>query len=146
MNKTLKDSLKLLAITLGCNWCLFIPYFIYYFFGAPGLNDNVNEEILIATISIVAELIMFSIIGSRIKFNRESLLIYFALSIPFCFIATALRGYGSYEMMMLNMIVPSYDSFAKSLIFPISETVFKTVVLLISSIIAKYKTKNSTSC
>lgn len=145
MNKHIKDSLILLVITFACNWLLYIPYRIYCFFDAPGIPYYVDEEILIDAFCIAAELIMFSIIGSFMRCNYKSLILYFALSIPFCFISTALRGYGTYEMMMLNMVVPSYPSFAKSLIGPLFETTFKAIVLLISSRIANKRIKGSMS-
>lgn len=136
MKNILKDSLKLIAISFVCNWCLFIPYMIYCFFETPGMPYNVDGGIVIGVVCMIFEVIMFSIIGSNMKFSYKSLAIFFIVSILFSILSTALRG-GWSSVMLLNAVVISYTSFAKSLIAPICETTLKAFVLLISSLIAR---------
>lgn len=137
MKNILKDSLKLIAISFVCNWCLFIPYMIYCFFETPGMPYNVDGGIVIGVVCMIFEVIMFSIIGSNMKFSYKSLAVFYIVSILFSILSTALRGSAWYELMFLNMFVLSYPSFVKSLIAPICETTLKAFVLLISSLIAR---------
>ena len=136
MKNILKDSLKLIAISFVCNWCLFIPIFLC---DGLGWYPIYTEYMELASyfICIVFEVFVFSIIGSNMKFSYKSLAVFYIVSILFSILSTALRGSGWYELMFLNMFVLSYPSFVKSLIAPICETTLKAFVLLISSLISR---------
>ena len=135
MKNILKDSLKLIAISFVCNWCLFIPIFLC---DGLGWYPIYTEYMELASyfICIVFEVFVFSIVGSNMKFSYKSLAVFFIVSILFSILSTALRG-GWSSVMLLNAVVISYTSFAKSLIAPICETTLKAFVLLISSLIAR---------
>lgn len=141
MKNILKDSLKLIAVSFICNLCLFIPYRIYYFLEATGMPNNVDDGMILSMFCIVIEVLIFSIVGSNMKFSYKSLAVFYIISILFSFLSTALRG-GWSSLMLLNAVVISYSSFARSLIAPICETTLKAFVLLISSLIAKQVQKS----
>lgn len=87
-------------------------------------------------ISAVIEFIVFSIAGFKLKFNYKSLMIFFVVLMLFSVLVAHLRG-GMFCELLLNFFITSYKSFFESLIAPACETIAKTLVLLISSLIAK---------
>lgn len=138
MKNILKDSFKLIAVSFVCNFCLFIPHFLCDGLGLCPFDGIM--DIVFYSVCLVIEVFVFSIAGSKMNFSYKSLAVFFVISILFGFLSTAFRG-DWVGMMLLNFVVVSYPSFAKSLIAPICETVLKTFVLLISSLIAR-KVKN----
>lgn len=140
MKNILKDSLKLIAISFVCNFCLFVPVFLCDGFGLYPIQTE-YMELVSYFICIVIEVLVFSIVGSNMKFSYKSLAVFYIISILFSFLSTALRG-GWSSLMLLNAVVISYSSFARSLIAPICETTLKAFVLLISSLIAKQVQKS----
>ncbi len=135
MKNIIKESLKLIIVSFVCNLCLFTPAFLCDGFGLfPFESDSMYY--VYYTICVVVEIVVFGIVGSKMKFSYKSLAVFYIISIISSVISTVMRGDGIFDLIMLNTFVIPYDSFAKSLIAPMCETTLKALVLLISSLIA----------
>ncbi len=134
MKDILKDSFKLIAVSFVCNFCLFTSHFLCDGLGLCPFDGIM--DIVFYSVCLVIEVFVFSIAGSKMSFSYKPLTVFFIISVLFSFLSTALRGEW-FSMMLLNSIVVSYPSFAKSLVAPICETALKAFVLLISSFIVK---------
>lgn len=132
MKKIVKESLILIIISFICNFNLFMIHFICDGIGFYPFYQSYMEYIFYI-VSVFFEIIVFSVVGAKLKIHNISIIVFFVLSTIVSSIACSFREvwYGWFGSMLLNVLVPQTNSYTSCFLLMLFENSVKAITLFV---------------